>query len=221
MKTITKEYQVYNYEELTGEGKEKAKKTLEDMIIESRFDILPEVLSDELNYKYGITGKIIYELGYSQGDGLSFDTDELLTTQSLELLKIELVKKDIPKVTIQGVLKLIEDGKIEAKTQNNNPRYCYASRYQVKVFFNGYEEDYKELSVEDIQSLQLNAKSEKDIESFFFLVVEESIRNVYLMIAGELEKIGYKCYNVYEEDFEEECLMNEWTFLEDGSIFNE
>jgi hypothetical protein len=220
MKTITKDYQVYNYEELTGKGKEKAKEKLEDMIIESRFDILPEVLTEELSYKYGINGKIHYDLGYSQGDGLSFDTDKLLTIESLELLKIQLLKKDIPEVTIQGVLKLIQDGKIQATTQNDNYHYVYASRNQVKVFYNGYYEDYKELSVEDIQSFQLKAKSEEDIESFF-RILEESIQKTYLLIAYELEKIGYKSYEVNEEDILEECLMNELTFLEDGSIFNE
>jgi hypothetical protein len=220
MKTITKEYQVYNYEELTGEGKEKAKEKLKDMIIESRFDILSEVLTEELSYKYGINGNIHYDLGYSQGDGLSFDTDELLTTQSLELLKIELVKKDIPEVTIQGVLKLVKDGKIEAKTQNNNSRYVYASKYQVTISYEGYEEDYTRLTVEDIESLKLNGKRSEDIV-FFFRILEESIQKTYLLIAYELEKIGYKTYEVDEEDILEECSMLELTFLENGSIFNE
>jgi hypothetical protein len=220
MKTIKKEYQVYNYQELNGEAKDKAKEKMEELITASRFDILPEVLNDELSYKYGINGRILYSLSYSQGDGLCFNTDELLTLAFRDLLKIELVKKGIPEVTIQGVLKLIQDGKIEAVTMNNNHHYVYASKHQVTISYEGYEEDYTRLTVEDIESLKLNAKKPEDIVSFF-RILRESIQEVYLSIAYELEKIGYSVYKVSEEDILEECLINDVVFLENGSIFNE
>jgi hypothetical protein len=220
MKTIKRDYLVYNYQELNGKAKDKAKEKMEELITASRFDTLSSDLTEELFYKYEINGRIWYSLSYSQGDGLCFDTDELLTSPFRDLLKIELVKKGIPEVTIQGVLKLIQDGKIQATTENNNHHYVYASKNQVKVFYNGYYEDYKELNVEDIQSLKLNAKKLEDIESFF-RILEESIQEVYLSIAYELEKIGYSVYKVDEEDILEECLINDIVFLENGSIFNE
>jgi hypothetical protein len=200
MKTITKEYQVYAYEELKGQGKEKAKQALEELIVELRFEDLSQLLTEELSYKYGIDGKISYSLTFTQGDGLCFDTDKLLTIQSMELLKIELNKKIVYQAKIQAVLKLIEDGKIQVKTQNDNHRYVYASRNQVKVFYNGDEDDYKELSVQDIW------------------IIEECIHNVYLSIANALENIGYKTYDISDEDIIEMCSINNWVFLEDGHI---
>jgi hypothetical protein len=220
MKTIKRDYLVYNYQELNGKAKDKAKEKMEELITASRFDTLSSDLTEELFYKYGINGRIWYSLSYSQGDGLCFDTDELLTSPFIESLSGELVKKGIPEVTIQSILKLIKDKKIQAITNNGDYRYAYASKHQVTISYEGYEEDYRRLSVEDIESLKLNAKKPEDIV-FFFRILEESIQEVYLSIAYELEKIGYSVYKVDEEDILEECLINDIVFLENGSIFNE
>ena len=47
------------------------------------------------------------------------------------------------------------------------------------------------------------------------------IRNFFSEFNSLLEKDGYEYfYNISDEEMEETCEANEWTFLEDGTMFN-
>lgn len=203
MKKVIKEYNVYNYEELSKEAKEKAFKLLEEVIIDGRFSWLEEFLTDELREAYGIDGRISYDLSYSQGSGLSFDCDEFLTKKTIDILKEGLNEKES-----DILLKLWQEGSVNTK---NGGRYAYASGYQVYI---------NEDMIEGIDPLK-DITSEEDKKLFnAFHVVRVKIIKLYLSICGELEKQGYKVYEVSEEDVIEDCLNNDITFFEDGRIFN-
>ena len=47
------------------------------------------------------------------------------------------------------------------------------------------------------------------------------IRNFFSEFNSLLEKDGYEYfYNISDEEMEDTCEANEWTFLEDGTMFN-
>jgi hypothetical protein len=219
MLKVIKEYEVYEYKELSEEAKEVAFKKIEISIVDSRFEFLESDFQEDIYYQYGIVAKLNYDLSYSQGDGLSFVTDTLITLPFVAVVKEELRLKKLPEGTIDSVIQLMKDSKIEASTKITNHRYAYASKNQVTVTYRGYE-DYQELTVEDIQSLKLNAKSEADIEAFF-QVLEDCIAESYIKICKDYEKIGYAVYQVSEEDIIDYCQAYGITFYESGIIFNE
>jgi|TARA_Y100000310_G_C20499048_1_gene722998 hypothetical protein len=76
MKTITREYKLYNLAELSKEAKEKA---LNDWNGDNEFPFLEECMNDmldELLKKYNLKSedaKCYYSLGYCQGDGAMFE----------------------------------------------------------------------------------------------------------------------------------------------------
>jgi hypothetical protein len=219
MLKIIKEYEVYEYNELSKEAKEVAFKKIEESIVDNRFEFLSSDFQEDIYYQYGIVAKFYYDLSYNQGDGLSFVTDTLITLPFVAVVKEELRLKKLPEDTIDSVIQLMKDSKIEASTKITNHHYAYASKNQVTVTYRGFE-DYHELTVEDIQSLKLNSKTEADIEGFF-QVLEDCIAESYMKITFEYEKKGYDVYEVSEEDIIDYCQSYGITFYESGRIFNE
>ncbi len=167
MKTITKEYKVYNFDELTQEAKDKARNNW------NKNDDIPFLLEDirdrlsELLEENKITGepRIFYSLSYCQGDGVMFEG------------------------------------------------YFEWNGYSLDIKHSGhyYHSYCKTLDITDEEGNQ----PETDEPELAF-------ESIYQDICKELEKYGYDVIETAqsEENFKDICEANEYTFLEDGTMFN-
>ena len=192
MRIEERSYEVYEYVELNDDAKQKAFEKVSEMIIDDRFEWLKADLEDELNYKWKIDdAEVFYSLSYSQGDGLHFITSDLLTTPVVEEVKKHLTEADASLFDM-----LLPDASCYTKHDNNF--YEYASKYDVRC----------EWCDEDEYDADAISRIEKAIES------------VYLSICNRLEKIGYDCYDVNDEDVIDYCLVCEIEFFKSGLIFN-
>lgn len=197
MKTITKEYKVYTYDELS----EKAKERVRNYFGENHADDETSMMKDDFAYQleeehpYFKNPDFIWSLNHCQGDGLSFssriDTRLFIDTYFPALQNS---KKCALEEMIYGF-----------KTQYNNGRYCYASKSQV---------DFEIESCYSGKFNRLEALAEK---------VLEKAKEVYIDVCYELKTFGYSNYDhLYSDEYARETSeANEYTYLEDGEMFNE
>lgn len=166
MKTITKEYNLYTFDELDQEAKDKARNKFNE---HNDYPFLAENLREEIENELETQGykiediKLYYSLSYCQGDGLMFE------------------------------------GKLTDKDGNI---------YTIKHRGHYYHERSTEITGED--------KDGNEIDTEYF---ENS---VYIPLCQRTAKGGYDEieYQESEECFRETCEANDYTFLEDGTMFN-
>lgn len=174
MKTITKKYQVFTFDELSQEAKDKARQDFNDnMDYPFLEDDLREYIHEELETAdYKVIGiatsenpsiRPYYSLSYSQGDGLMFEAT-------------------------------LEDKEGNIYTIKHSGHY------------------YHERST----SITGTNQEGDEIDTTYF---EE---NVYIPICQRIAKRGYEVieWQESEEQFAETCEANEYTFLENGKMFN-
>lgn len=167
MKTITKDYNIYSFEELSQEAKDKAReaynKDLESPFLQAD---LREYIHEELIERGYTHGEItpLYDLSNCQGSGLMFEG-------------------------------IIEDKK--------------GNVYNIKQLGRYFHERSTEISAHNNKGGEIDATK-----------WEES---VYIPICKIVRDRGYEDieYSESEEYFAETCEANEYTFLEDGRMFNE
>lgn len=192
------ELEVYKYEELEEEVKEVVREKISELIVDLRFDWLKEDLQEILACEYDLHDcELRYSLSYCQGDGLSFDCDNLLeSSYIMNKIKEKLNKNE--KAMLTSMIKKYQLSKIVSHNTNNH--YCYASEYDIdiKLGYGWYD---------------LTKKQQELIDKIQNIVVE-----VYLEICSKLECEGYNCYNVSEEDIVDMIKGNEWEFYEDGEM---
>jgi hypothetical protein len=222
MKTITKEYKVYNYKELNETAKDRVREYLEDGIIEARFDWLKTEIEDTIKEYYNIEAKVFYSLTYSQGDGLHFETDDLFTKEFYNLM-LQVIDEtnwsNDDKRLATLIISVFNDYKSNLQVYSKHDhynRYAYASKRDINVEV--LDEDAFEdlIDIKAIKDWHDNGNAFKTAIDLFTGVVSRA----YLKICKDFEKIGYEVYNVSEKDIIEEATANEWQFLQDGSVFN-
>jgi hypothetical protein len=223
MKQVTKVYNVYSYEELSKEAQDKVKDKLSEVITSDRFEWLKSDLEESLKACYDIDGDISYSLTSSQGDGLHFDSDDLMTKPFYDLMvkiidneKTAYEEKD--KITFKQVIKVFYGHKsniqVYAKHDHYN-RYAYASKRDINVEVLD-EDAFIDLEViEAVKQWHDNGNAFKTAIDIFTSVVTRA----YLTICKDFEKIGYQLWKVSDEDIKELINCNGYEFNEDGSIF--
>jgi hypothetical protein len=139
MKTITKEYKVYNYKELNETAKDRVREYLEDGIIEARFDWLKTEIEDTIKEYYNIEAKVFYSLTYSQGDGLHFETDDLFTKEFYNLM-LQVIDEtnwsNDDKRLATLIISVFNDYKSNLQVYSKHDhynRYAYASKRDINV----------------------------------------------------------------------------------------
>ena len=193
MQTITKSYQVYKYAELSENSKEKVRFNfgVEDAQIET--EDLTYKLEQQLIEKYPYFEKPEFQwsCSNSQGDGLSFSCDIDLDIY---------LSKEFP--TLKQSLKDIVSSELSIKSTGNKSRYCYASEC-------------------DIECSYLHLDSYKHIEKWTCIVID-AITEKYMDVCNEFYINACKSYDyLYTEEYAQDtCDANEYTFLEDGTMFN-
>jgi hypothetical protein len=221
MKQVTKVYDVYAFEELSKAAQSKVKDELSDVIVSDRFEWLKEDLEESLKASYDIDGHVSYDLSSCQGDGLHFDSDNLMTKPFYELM-LKVVEdgegSDIHKATVKDIIKVFYDHgsniQVYSKHSQGN-RYAYASKYDINV------EVLDEDAFVDLAEIKAVQDWLKDGNPFKIAVevLERVVTRAYLKICKEYEAIGYEVYDVSDEDVKDLIDSNDYEFNEDGSIF--
>lgn len=208
MRTATVEYNVYKYNELSEQAKEKVKQ----WYLEGRESfIFTEDCEQDLENLFGKNDlKVQYSLGYCQGDGFNIygkiyaeDIIECLEKHNggTQLEQFEDVLTNKEKKAILHYAKRC--GTIELPANN---RYCYSLADYIE-----FAEDWKE---------ELYYSEYKNINDEALKKFEELVKDIFRTLCRSYEKWGYEYfYEIEEDDLEEMCEVNEYEFLEDGTVF--
>jgi hypothetical protein len=206
MRTATVEYEVYKYNELSEEAKEKVKQ----WYLEGQEPfVFSEMVKEDLRNLFGKNNlDVQYSLSYCQGDGLNIygeiDAESIFKclekhNGGTQLAEFENVLTDKEKKIIKHYAS--ECGMIELPM---NSRYCYSLADYIDI-----AEDW-EYRLSDYSNLNTEA-----LEKF-----EKLVRNMFSKLCKSYEDWGYEFfYEIPEDELEEICEANEYEFLEDGTVF--
>jgi len=191
MKTI--ETIVYDFSELSEKAKENA---IKDWYESENYDFLEDdILNSSIleNDIYFSDIKLRYSLGYSQGDGLSFSA--CFDIEKWLNNQNYSMKDSVKNAILQYIDKVT--------VKSNSGHYPYAYKNCVSIEYQYTNKEYSNIQL-------LCEKLEKHIQDY------------YLDICSQLEKYGYSItdYRMNNEEFSELCDINNYTFLEDGTMKN-
>ena len=204
--TVTKTYDIYKYNELSDSAKEKVKA----WYLEGQEPfIFTEDCKQDLYNLFGDNDlDVQYSLAYCQGDGFNIygkiDAENIFNclekhNGGVQLAKFENKLTDKEKRTILNYAR--ECGEIEIPM---NRHYCYSMSDYIDI-----AEDW-EYKLVDYKNINTEA-----LKKF-----EKLVKGIFRTLCNSYEKWGYEYfYEISEEDLEEMCEVNEWEFLEDGTIF--
>lgn len=212
MRTVTKTYNVYKYNELSEEAKEKVKQWYLDD------DFRPQVFEnscmDALNTLFPNSDlKVQFSLSSCQGDGFNIygklDLSDVFYACNVAhnvahntLDEFENYMTEHEQKTIKAYMETC--GQHVTLPYNNYYYYCMADRLD-------FAEDWiEELKYDRYKNIQVDTirKMEK-------LVIE-----IFSTLSKNYEKAGYKFfYEVDDEELEDACENNNWEFLEDGTFY--
>lgn len=208
MRIETKEIKIYEFDELSEDVKEEVKEKIEQRIIDNRFEWLKEDLQEHLKHEYNINGaKLEYSFSYCQGDGCCFYGINLLSYFNLKkqdnLNKFEsyILEKYSPE-EIELILEYLHDD-CNLKLIKHSSHYSH--KCTCSIDYGWYYNDDKEC--------------ENKVNNLIDKLAQDLEENVFYVICDELEEIGYNCYYVDEDEILEYIEINEYEFLEDGSIY--
>lgn len=210
MRIETVEYQVYKYNELSAEAKEKVRQ----WYLEGQEPyIFTDDVTEDLKCLFGNNDlKVQYSLAYCQGDGFNIygevDTENIFKCleehrAGEQLAKYENMLTDKEKKTILHYASEI-GGKIKLPM---NSRYGYSLAEYIDVadeweYDLEYYSGYSNINTEALKKF------------------EELVRGIFGTLCKSYEKWGYEYfYEISEEDLEEICEANGYEFLENGKIF--
>lgn len=208
MRTVTVEFKVYNYNELSKEAKEKADKWfLETYHTSECFSML---VRDTLNDIYNLENlEFEYSLNYCQGDGFNL-YGEIEFSDILERVKDKLEESEIEYLKKADD---IADFYAFELLQNHLSHFCRAFEMDVYDYMVGCLEDANDnLAWDDKETLPIH----KDILKKFDKLVKEYFENICTTFARD----GYDYF--YKIDREEaDPLFNGMEFLTDGTPYTE
>ena len=209
MRTQTVEYNVYKYNELSEQAREKVK----EWYLEGQEPfIFTEDCEQDLENLFGKNDlKVQYSLGYCQGDGFNIygKINAISIINCLEkhnggiqLEQFENVLTIKEKATILNYAE--ECGEIELP-MNNHYCYCLANNIDIAEDWEYQLENYSRYK-------NINKEALKKFESM--------VQGIFETLCKSYEKWGYEYfYEISDEDFGEMCEANGYEFLEDGTIF--
>lgn len=198
MRTMTMEYKVYRFSELSEEAQEKVKDWYLDVCRDT--DDFSNWCEEYLLEKFPHSElKVQYSLGYCQGDGLNI-YGRLDLEDAYNLIKGIFTEKE-QKFFAHVFREFSSYFKME---QNNRYCYCICDRY-----------DYTEDIVFDMEiSCYRNIRYDL-LEKF-----NKEVGDYLCDICSNFEQDGYNWfYEANMSDIEDFCEANDYEFLEDGTLF--
>lgn len=209
MRTITKSFKVYNYNELSEEAKEKVKEWYLDD--DTRVWDFSDMCNEDLKELFRSDLKVQYSLSYCQGDGLNIygevEAEEIFKCleehrAGTQFAQFENMLTEKEKKTILHYAD--ECGKIKLE---QNRRYSYSLA------------DYIDI-VEEWEYQLENYSCFKNINTEALQKFEKLVRGIFYKLCKDYEKNGYNYfYEVDEEELAEVCNINGWEFYESGEFF--
>jgi hypothetical protein len=185
---------VYKFEELSNEAKAVAIENYRNNTTEVFLDMFQEDCIEAIQ-EVGFSGniKLQYDLGYSQGGGLSFSCDYFT---KLNEVFTEVLGKGKEK-TINCII-----NELAFSLEGNNGRYCFASKGDLDLTLENYNRDYNSI--------------ESSISK-----VREKLENIYFDLCKDLEKRGYAEIEWQNSDeyIEQVIVANEYEFTINGNSF--
>ena len=196
-KTITREYEVYEYKELC----DKAKEAVKEWYLENQEAyIFTDMCKEDLKNLFPNSElEVEYSLGYCQGDGFNI-YGKIYLDEVLEKIAEQFTAKELK--FFSWIFN--QYGSTFKMESNRHYCYCICSR-------NDFTEDILDWLEQD----GMRGIPTETIQKFNKLVGE------YLDdLCGEFEKDGYAYfYEISDEDLQEACEANDWTFTADGKFF--
>ena len=199
METITREYTVYSYSELSEEAKEKVREWYIDDI--ERCYSLSDCWNEYLTYEFRRSDlKVQWSLNYCQGDGVNVYGKLMLSDMmnkidfepytTKEFRFIEWVIKEFnPEITL---------------LQNDHYGYCMADR----------------INLESDLLWEMEYNGIKNIKRDVLEKLNNDIMAYFENLCSQWETSGYEyLYEPDEEEIIEACEANEWKFTEEGKLF--
>lgn len=215
MRKVTKEFEVFEFSELKAEVQEKVEQEVYELEVQLRGDAFcfsaEETLKSlPINYK---CDSLMFSLSYSQGDGLSYETngiysqDVIAASRRIKNKDPELVSLDMFELLEPFVLSEVEE-KLVDKYDFSYDIFCRRNYYVHHNTMN-INVNYEFEGVENLQ------------EENFLEVLSERLLKAHKAIAKALGEKGYDF--IYPEltkaDWIEYFSMDE--FLANGDMFNE
>lgn len=199
MKQVT--ISVYEYDELPDYVKQKVTESVAEELISSNFDVYSDYVVTWLQEEYGIDAEVEYSISYCQGDGFSFDTKEFLTCAVCKKLLTTVQDTEVKKL-IQVLLDNQEYSIVS--TVHSVRHYAYASIHDVQ-----FDTD---VIFEYLNDMTLSCDPVEVYNKFV-----TTVQHFYISICNDAEAMGYKQYDVSDEDVTAEA--NKWLYYKDGRVF--
>ena len=203
MKTVTKTYTVYQYQELCTAAKDKVKQWyLDDVFRPSMFE---DYVIEDLTYNYNFKNsdfRVCFSLGYCQGDGLNIEGRLYLSDFINAWTATEKEKRTMQKY-IEHSLKYY--------TFEKNNHYSYSCKFiDKKYILSAVEEFIDGLSYFHFKNINTGV-----IEKFYNDMID-----FFEKLDSDYEDEGYKFfYEITEEDIVDACDVNDWYFNENGILW--
>lgn len=198
MRTITKEYKILSYSELSEEAKKAARQWYLDS--QDPYTFAHDLIAD-LEAETGFSNlRPYYSLGYCQGDGLCLaghiDFEEIVGDMK------KVFYKDFTIADYKALYTLKEYSRIDF---NHTGHYYHKYSVDIDIYIDG------------CHSVKMYDFLEKTVNKLL-----KNIKEWYINTCDEYEKQGYSFfYEIEEEDLREYFECMEYEFYEDGTLFRE
>ena len=213
MRTIAKEINLFAFEELGETVQKRLIEEEKERIIDARFNFAEEDAKELLKSNYNIDAEkldISYSISYCQGNGFCFYNYNIFSYSRMR--KNENLNA-FEKWALENLNK-------EEKASLFDYLNCNYNLTIKKTSYN-YEHAWTcDIDYESFYSSDDNNYIEK-MDAFIYDLCKRLFENVYIKICSELENYLYSFYDVSDEEAIESIKVNEYEFLEDGSVYNE
>jgi hypothetical protein len=200
METITKTYKVYNFEELKPEIQEKVIQDLYD--INTDYNGWHDSTIEDIKTIAGLIGIEIENIFYSgfssQGDGACFEGRYEYNKTALQELKAYSPNEKEPIRIATALKELQRENKNELTATVKHSGYYYHENCTVINVFKNYEYEFNEETEEAVINL-----------------LKDFMRWIYKALQKDYD------YLTSREAIIDTIKANDYTFLENGKIFNE
>ena len=211
MRSVNVTYKIYEFSELSEDAKAKVKKWYLDNFYQN--EEFSDICKEDLSHRFPKSDlKVQYSLSYCQGDGLNvYGTLNLkdvlynLSITPLTSFKPEDSFTEKEKRTLCCNAK--ECGWEITLPQNHRYTYCIVDRID-------FTEEWEYILTEITPPFKnLNKKLMNRFQQY--------IVDLFTKFCAELETAGYHFfYSIDDEAIKNVCDINEWMFLEDGTLFS-
>ena len=214
MRTITKIFNIYNFDELSEKAKEKVLNTVREHLYTEHCNNVDDVIYECL-YNYGVgDAEYNYSLNYSQGDGVCFYNINLF---SYTRLTSKDYNKKLNKFEIE-VLTLLNEKEYKMFLQYLN------EGYNIKIVKNSSNYCHSHTcTLEEEYYYNDDAEEEKAINNLIY-DLKKKMENIYHKMCYEIERLAYNYIEYISDDeikedinyLESDCGL---MFQEDGSYY--